>query len=209
MSIYEKLLNIQTNLKAPKNQINDFGNYKYRSCEDILEALKPLCKENKISLIIYDDIVLIGDRYYIKATAELIDCESSEKIHSVAYARESLTKKGMDESQITGATSSYARKYALNGLFNIDDTKDSDTNNYQKVIKKSQDKELNDLVKNEFPEEKINNSQIKVLKALITKLNKEEKAFLNYLQVEKYEDITKEQYGNALKMLNNTIEGKK
>ena len=126
--IYTKLSHIQNELKAPKNQFNKFGNYKYRSCEDILEALKPLCAKYKATLIIYDEIVMIGDRYYVKAMAKLYDQETTEYIEAYAFARESQAKKGMDDSQVTGATSSYARKYALNGLFNIDDTKDFDTN---------------------------------------------------------------------------------
>jgi hypothetical protein len=119
-----KILNkIQKELKAPKGQVNKFGNYRYRSCEDILEAVKPLLGE--AVLTISDEIVQIGDRYYVKATATIK--EGDESVSSVAFAREGLEKKGMDVSQITGSTSSYARKYALNGLLLIDDTKDADT----------------------------------------------------------------------------------
>ena len=129
MSVYEKLMNIQSQLKAPKGQFNKFGNYNYRSCEDIVEALKPLLKENKLALIITDTVELIGERYYIKATVKLMDIESpgSIGIEVSALAREEDSKKGMDASQLTGSTSSYARKYALNGMFCIDDTKDSDS----------------------------------------------------------------------------------
>ena len=128
--IYEKLLNIQNELKAPKSQFNDFGKYKYRNAEDILESVKPLCFKYKATLTLSDEIVLIGERYYVKATATLTDNEKPElKIWITAYAREEESKKGMDGSQVTGASSSYARKYALNGLFNIDDTKDSDSTN--------------------------------------------------------------------------------
>lgn len=123
-----KLIKIQKGLKAPKGQFNKFGNYKYRSCEDILEAVKPLCAEEGMQLTISDEIVMIGDRYYVKATATVTD--GSESASVTAYAREEETKKGMDSSQITGATSSYARKYALNGLFCIDDTKDADTDEF-------------------------------------------------------------------------------
>jgi len=130
MNIYEKLSEIQHELKAPKGQYNSFGKYKYRSCEDILEAVKPICYKNKATLVISDEILNAGDRFYIKATATLYDQESTDKIVNTAYARESLEKKGMDDSQITGTASSYARKYALNGLFNIDDTKDADTDEY-------------------------------------------------------------------------------
>lgn len=129
MNIYEKLLSVQTALKAPKSQYNAFGKYNYRNCEDILEAVKPLCKEVKALVFLSDELVLIGERYYVQAKATFVDVESTEKLCAVAYAREEETKKGMDGSQVTGASSSYARKYALNGLFDIDDTKDSDTTN--------------------------------------------------------------------------------
>lgn len=147
MSIQEKLLKIQRALKAPKGQRNTFGNYNFRSCEDIFEAVKPLCEENKVFLKVYDDLAMIGDRYYIKSTAEAIDIETLESESVTAWAREEQSKKGMDESQVTGASSSYARKYALNGLFCIDDVKDSDAtsekSNTQKVKSiKSENKPL-------------------------------------------------------------------
>lgn len=133
MNIYEKLLAIQCELKAPKSQFNKFGGYNYRSCEDILEAVKPICAKYKTTLVLEDEIVSIGTRYYVKATATLYDCENTgddaEDLFSTAYAREEESKKGMDGSQVTGASSSYARKYALNGLFGIDDAKDSDATN--------------------------------------------------------------------------------
>lgn len=132
MNIYEKLIKVQSELKAPKNQKNNFGGYNYRSCEDILEAVKPLLKEHKLTLIIKDYVGNVGDRYYITAEATLIDIETGETIKTQAQARESETKKGMDDSQITGTASSYARKYCLNGLFLIDDTKDADTDEYKK-----------------------------------------------------------------------------
>ncbi len=136
--IYKKLINIQAELKAPKTQRNNFGNYNYRSTEDILEAVKPLLKEQDLALVISDEVINIGDRYYIKATATLHDPNSSEVISNSALAREEETKKGMDGSQITGASSSYARKYALNGLFAIDDAKDSDaTNTHDKTTPKA------------------------------------------------------------------------
>ena len=119
-SIYEKLSAIQIELKAPKNQYNKFGQYYYRSCEDILEAVKPLCNKNELTLTISDEIICIEGRYYVKATAILSDWSNGEMIQNVSYARESESKKGMDDSQVTGSTSTYARKYALNGLFNID-----------------------------------------------------------------------------------------
>lgn len=140
-NIYEKLLTVQNTLKAPKSQYNAFGKYNYRNCEDILEAVKPICKEVKALVYLSDEIVVIGERYYVKATAIFIDVESDKYIEVTAYAREEETKKGMDGSQVTGASSSYARKYALNGLFDIDDTKDSDaTNTHDKEETPKQDK---------------------------------------------------------------------
>lgn len=124
---YARLAAIQENLNAPKNQYNSFGKYKYRSCEDILEGVKPLL--NGLFLSISDEVVLIGDRYYVKATATITDGENSHT--ATALAREEESKKGMDSAQVTGATSSYARKYCLNGLFGIDDAKDADTDEHK------------------------------------------------------------------------------
>lgn len=133
MNIYEKLAEIQHELKAPKGQFNSFGNYKYRSCEDILEAVKPICYKNKTTLVLIDDVVQFGERLYVKATARLYDNETQPYnfTENTAFAREADEKKGMDVSQVTGTASSYARKYALNGLFAIDDTKDADTDAYK------------------------------------------------------------------------------
>lgn len=124
----KELISIQSELKAPKSQFNKFGGYKYRKAEDILEAVKPLLAKQKCTLIITDDVVLIGNRIYVKATATIKN-EKGECETTTGWAREEETKKGMDGSQITGASSSYARKYALNGLFAIDDNADSDTTN--------------------------------------------------------------------------------
>lgn len=126
MSVYEKLMKVQGALKAPKDQRNNFGKYNYRSCEDILEALKPLLKAIGAVVTITDRINLVGDRYYIESIASFIDVEDGKAVQVTGYAREAKEKKGMDDSQITGATSSYARKYALNGLFAIDNTDDMD-----------------------------------------------------------------------------------
>ena len=122
----------QAESKAPKNQYKSFGKYNYRSCEDILEAAKPINKKHGLVLLLTDKPVCIGQRYYIEATARLYDIESEQFIEATASAREADTKKGMDDSQVTGTASSYARKYALNGLYNIDDTKDADTDAYKK-----------------------------------------------------------------------------
>ena len=141
MNIYEKLLSVQVELKAPKGQYNSFGKYKYRSCEDILETLKPILDKYKLVLFISDDVVEINTRNYVKATVHLINPEKvGETIQVSALAREEETKKGMDSSQITGASSSYARKYALNGMFMIDDTKDSDSTNTHGKDKTEQEK---------------------------------------------------------------------
>lgn len=167
MNIYEKLLIIQNELKAPKGQTNKFGGYKYRSCEDILEAVKPLLKANKCILILSDEIKEVGyeeqSRFYVEATASLIDCEDEHNIaiRNTAYARESKEKKGMDDSQITGTASSYARKYALNGLFCIDDTKDADTDEFTKQQQSIDEDKVIDKTKVQALNKSIENAGIK------------------------------------------------
>lgn len=131
LSLYGKLALIQNELKVPKNQVNSFGHYNFRSCEDILEASKKVCKKYYTTLVVYDEIEVFANRFYVKAIAELHDWFSDNVIKTHAYAREADSKTGMDLAQVTGASSSYARKYALNGLFNIDDEKDPDTNEYR------------------------------------------------------------------------------
>lgn len=172
-----KLLNkIQKELKAPKKQHNSFGNYDYRSCEDILEAIKPLLGE--AVLVLTDEIVLIGDRYYVKAIARLDDGEKS--IAAFGFARESLEKKGMDTAQITGAASSYARKYALSGLFCIDDNKDADTTNGSSNGEKIGEKELSFLRDN------------------LADLEASEPQFLKFMKLEKLEDMLITDYQKAV-----------
>ena len=173
-TLVEKLLNIQQELKAPKNQKNTFGGYNYRSCEDILEAVKPLLKKENLIMNITDELVYIGERYYIKATATITDIESGNQFINQAYAREEETKKGMDGSQITGTASSYARKYALNGLFLIDDQKDADTDEFQKQQeeKKATEKQITIL------EEKCTDEEI-------------EKIYEKY-KIDKLEDLSME-----------------
>lgn len=175
-NILEKLSNIQNELKAPKGQFNSFGKYKYRSCEDILEALKPICKKNKTVLKLSDELKQIGERYYVEATAILFDLESENKVEATASAREEETKKGMDGSQITGTASSYARKYALNGLFNIDDTKDADTDEYQNQTTKEEPQKVSlatekqiEMIKNLYKED-----EIKKLLGMVKKLKIED-----------------------------------
>lgn len=126
MSVYLKLMQVQGQLKAPKGQFNSFGKYSYRNCEDILEALKPILTDVKAVVVLSDEVINIEGRFYVKATARFVDAETGEVAENTALAREDETKKGMDLAQVTGSCSSYARKYALNGLFAIDDTKDSD-----------------------------------------------------------------------------------
>ena len=174
------LFKIQSELKAPKGQINKFGNYKYRSCEDIIEAAKPILAKYEVYLLITDEIVLVGDRYYVKATATLSGKDINVSVS--AYAREPLSKKGMDEAQITGATSSYARKYALNGLFAIDDTKDADT-----------------MDNSEKP---LDNGQVSQIKELIKQSSTDENKFLAYFKVD---SIDKLPYDKAIQALNNKI----
>ena len=190
MNIYEKLLKVQQELKAPKGQYNSFGKYKYRSCEDILEAVKPLLEKNKLTLTLTDTIVPASEiRFYVKATAKLIDIESEEIsiIENTAFAREDAEKKGMDGSQITGTASSYARKYALNGLFLIDDTKDADTDEYH---------EQNNQVK------LITKAQIKKLGELVDDIP----AMLNYYKVDKIENMS---YEDAKKTIERKENGTK
>lgn len=146
-----RLIEIQNELKAPKNQRNNFGGYNYRSCEDILEAVKPLLKKHGLVLVIEDDIINVGDRYYIKANACLFTEDNKLLTHCTAFAREEDTQKGMSASQLTGSTSSYARKYALNGLFAIDDNKDSDaTNTHGKDTEKTTKEKIQE-VKDDAP----------------------------------------------------------
>ena len=136
----EKLITIQQKLNAPKDKVNKFGGYNYRSCESILEAVKPLLKEAGFALIINDEIVMLGNRFYVKAEAKLLTKNGELVAMSSAYAREEDEKKGMDAAQVTGSTSSYARKYALNGLFAIDDNKDADTDEYHETQNAAQKK---------------------------------------------------------------------
>ena len=163
VNIYEKLMLIQNELKCPKDQFNSFGKYHYRSAESILEGLKPLLVKYKATLIISDEIVQIGDRYYVKATAELVDAEKGiETVISTSYAREEDSKKGMDSSQLTGSTSSYARKYALAGLYALDDTQDSDSlNTHGKEEKNTKD--------NQSSNGKLSEKQLQTLKGIAEK----------------------------------------
>lgn len=174
-----ELQNIQQTLKAPKDKMNTFGGYKYRSCESILESVKPLLRENECTLVINDDIVLVGDKIFVKATATLTN-KDGQSVSTQAFARHDENKKGMDGSQITGATSSYARKYALNGLFAIDDSKDADTDENRNERKAAENAEL-------------------VIKALVEKVAKcNSKDELTALFQANPDYKTNEQFRNAL-----------
>lgn len=188
MTFQQKVVAVQSELKAPKGQYNSFGKYNYRSCEDILEGVKPLLNKYGLYLKISDAVEMIGDRYYIKATATLSDADNC--ISTSAYARESLDKKGMDASQVTGATSSYARKYALNGLFAIDDTKDADS---------VEDKPL--------PQNTAYNW--KILKARATQGGVTEEALKDYLKnelkVKNTDEMTRDHYQKAFNWVNSQL----
>ena len=186
MNIYEKLINVQAELKAPKSQFNSFGKYNYRSLEDISEAAKPLLKKHGLVLTIADKIILVGDRNYIEATATLTDCEKNEQIINTASAREAENKKGMDESQITGAASSYARKYCLNGLFCIDDTKDADSMDNRKQGK---------------PEPVISEEQASKIALVADEVDANEKAFCKYFGIKEFDQLPASKYKQAMAML--------
>lgn len=188
-TLHEKLLQIQTELKAPKGQYNSHGGFKYRSCEDILEAVKPLLKKYNLVLTLNDEIVNIGDRYYVKAEACLRDGKEAF-ICDAAYAREAAERKGMDASQITGTASSYARKYALNGLFLIDDTKDADTDEHARQTAEQPENK-------EQPEKKATDRQIELLKNLVEDID----GMLKYYKVDKIEDLTMKQASDTITKL--------
>jgi hypothetical protein len=202
VSIYAKLIKVQNELKAPKNQYNSFGKYSYRNCEDICESVKPLLLANGLAMFISDNIELIGDRYYIKAIVTVVDTETGETLTNSALAREEENKKGMDSSQVTGSTSSYARKYALNGMFLIDDTKDSDFTN-------THGKENNEEKPSRIKGTGLSEAQIKRLYAIAAKANIEKsmvlKAIKQEFKVEKAELLTKEQYAELCARLEKKI----
>ena len=183
------LADIQANLHAPKNQFNNFGKYKYRNCEDILEAVKPLAAAHGCAVIIYDEPVSIEGRHYIKAFA-MLSCgtDADMQITASACAMEAESKKGMDSAQVTGATSSYARKYALNGLFAIDDTKDADSGDNSKAAAQK-------------PSPKITAEQVANLEALIEEVDADKAAFLGWLKVDDLSAVTAKFYANAVNAL--------
>lgn len=183
---------IQTRLNAPKNQRNSFGKYNYRSAEDILQAVKPLLKETGCTLTLDDDIVAVGDRIYVKATATLTNPDDHVE-RTTAFAREPLSKKGSDESQITGAASSYARKYALNGLFAIDDNKDPDTDENRI--------EREERYKSEPKEKTISKGQANELIAAAKEKGETAESIMQFLNVKRMGEITQTQFNNAMELI--------
>ena len=188
----EKLMNIQAELKAPKSRFNTFGKYKHRKCEDIVEALKPLLLKYKVVLSLTDEIKNIGDRFYVEATALLTDVETvGTPIYTKAYAREATSKKGMDESQITGAASSYARKYALSGLLGIDDTNDADVQN-------------NNVKEDDTP----NNNYAVKIKSLVSSVGattEQEKAWLDQAGIKTWDQCTEYKAQKVIKFLQDKL----
>lgn len=228
MNTLDKLLKVQTQLKAPRSQFNKFGKYYYRNCEDILEAAKPLCEEVRAVITVTDELVQIGGRYYIKALARFWDCERDGVIESSAFAREEEDKKGMDLSQVTGSTSSYARKYALNGLLAIDDTKDSDATNKSKEDatkagkaesippnKQNQSSQAKSnstpqtqsgskedtSTKRVTPETRITDVMIKSIKAELSRTQIPEPTILKMFKLAKLDEMTIQQYKSCMKKL--------
>lgn len=187
----KKLIEIQKELKAPKSNYNSFGKFSYRSCEDILEAVKPLCAKHGCVLTLSDEVVSVGERYYIKATAAITDTGTAETVEVSALAREAESKKGMDDSQVTGTASSYARKYALNGLFCIDDTKDADTDENTKQ-------------RNAANTEKITPFQADEIEQLCDAARKDVTNLCKYYKVKELADLTLEQYKDAKRLLTPT-----
>lgn len=194
MGITEKLMRIQTEIKAPKNLYNSFGKYNYRNAESICEAVKPYLIREKVMLTLSDEMVEIGGRIYVKATAQLEDTEVQGTYRVSAYAREAAEKKGMDESQITGTASSYARKYALNGLFLLDDTKDADSDEYHKQTSGNKNKANEEQRFGNY----ISEEKFQELTALVRKKNVNEEKLLEQYHVESFMMLTRAQY-TALK----------
>lgn len=191
MRMLEKLLRIQTKIKVPKNLYNEFGKYKYRNAESICNAVKPFLAEENCILLLSDEIVAVGDRIYVKATATMRDLESDKEISVSAFAREALDKKGADDSQITGMASSYARKYALNGLFLLDDTKDADDENMKAA------EEFDNQVK-EVGKMKIAKMKVDAITKKCADDGVDVQKVLTLYKLKKFEDMTENQFRNAM-----------
>ena len=197
MGIKDKLSAIQQKLKAPKSLYNSFGKYNYRNAEGILEAFKPFEAEYNVTLIISDSAIVVGNRIYIQATAKLYDNESDASISTTALARESETKKGMDESQITGTASSYARKYALNGLFLLDDTKDADTDENRIERENRSKKDTSNVGDAKIDEVKAN-----ALRKMLENAGSDLGALLEYYKISDLVELTERQYANIVAKMN-------
>ena len=189
MEFNEKIREVQTQIKAPKNLYNSFGKYKYRNAEGILEAVKPYLSGYNLCLTLSDEIVQVGERYYVRATATIYDGMGSGSMSVSAYAREAVAKKGMDDSQITGTASSYARKYALNGLFLLDDTKDADTD--ENRIERE----------NRQAEKTISKTEAKALYAMLQNRGIDVNDFMAEKNIQKLSDLSPEEYAKAMREL--------
>lgn len=218
MNVHEKLLQVQSKLSAPKSQYNSFGKYHYRNCEDIQEAAKPLLQETNAILVVGDELIQIADRFYIKATASFIDCESGSLVSNTAFAREELEKKGMDVSQVTGSASSYARKYALNGLFCIDDVKDADNQDNSasgkkqtggsKAVREPKKDDRPAAKKEEAPpggeadailNQKIDKAKQNVISGELQRTGVKEETILSLFNLKQLEDMTVGQFKKVMK----------
>lgn len=195
--MFTKLVEIQTKIKAPKNLYNSFGKYKYRNAEGICEAVKPFLAEQKCVLILSDEIIEVGGRIYVKATATLYDNETGAYISASAMAREAEKKAGMDDSQITGTASSYARKYALNGLFLLDDTKDADSDEHHTELEEKKKKAEVENQSAEIAKMKIAPVKVTVIKKRCADDNVDEEKLLKAYKIKSFEDMTEEQFRNA------------
>lgn len=209
LNFYQRITNLQNELVAPKNNYNSFGKYKYRSAEDILEAVKPLNQKHNVFLYLTDEPVLVGEWHYVKATAKLIDIDDpNNQIEATAYARESANKKGQDDSQITGTASSYARKYALNGLYLIDDTKDADTDEYQNQNNNTQTYQTQGKPPNQ--PKQISSKQVGLIKSQVKKIakakDKTDEDIYQALNVKDVTQLTSQQASAAIKTLNKWVE---
>lgn len=214
MNVFEKLREVQTKLKVGKNKVNSFGNYNYRSCEDILEAVKPILKEVNATITIDDSIVQVGDRYYVRSCAYFRDCEDPNNfVAADAYAREAEERRGLDPAQVTGSTSSYARKYAVGGLLLVDDQKDPDTDEFKKEtdakatksdkvtkIKKS-DKNVDASDLDKY----VTDAQIKTLEMLLKKADVTVDKFNSIMKIDFIYELPVEKYDEAVKKLETAI----
>lgn len=204
--MYKKLIEIQKTLKAPKNQTNSFGGYKYRSCEDILEAVKPILAEQELLLTLSDEVVQMGDKSYVKATAAITD--GKMVFSASAFAREPLTQKGMSDSQLTGTASSYARKYALNGLFLIDDTKDPDTDEFKGKEAVKEQRENKKMIE-EVSAMTISTAKMAVITNKATEIGVTMEQILKKFNLKSIGQMTEAQFAECIKMLEKQAEAKK